>query len=76
MQKLVHHIKVLSTHEPKVDDIDELKRFIQQWSSAAIPELQDAIVNLTVLVDAIEEGVDIRELQEYKEIKRYALAGD
>lgn len=72
---IARHIEILAVDDIHEDNIDVVKQSIREWAKLATKKQRDAVVNIAVLVDAIEDGVDIRELREYKELKQVARTG-
>ena len=72
---VARHIDILATQTIHEDDIDALKHTLSQWAKASSQKQRDAVTNIVVLIEAIEDGVDITTLKEYKELKMVARTG-
>ena len=72
---IARHIEILAVDDIHEDNIDVVKHSIREWAKLATKKQRDAVANLVVLVEAIEDGVDITTLKEYKELKMVARTG-
>lgn len=74
---IMRHIDIIADNDLNIDNLEELKYWLHMWASTARQEGRDALAPLEALVSAIEDGVEIDNLKEYKDLQRaYAEAGD